>query len=639
MHFCFHCGNIVTSPRKTCFIRTNVVYYRVRVFYTKGKFSRKGLSEMKKRVCVLLAVLLLCSTVAGMPFVPVSHANTPEIEIPTVPEETALPEKTPRPAVQQSHIQPKEVIIPTLPDEPDEPEEPEKKPAIPLVDDKAELPEQHVKLTVISCSLLVRPLLQDVEAGAPVAPVENTLPVPELISSPEQNEEATPSEKNEPLDLPPINLLDYASAVDELGNSVEVEVYDDGGFDMYTLGVYTITYRAIHPVTGEAFAKNCVLSVRTQKYIDAEIRVADRSSNARYVKFVAYRKRIQNDLTLQIDRMNEAFAERVAMIVGAFEGMEEIENIEYYRTTYADNDSDAGTGEKELVPMDEIVSRNWSHVLPVFVAMSSMKVREPLDLYNLRLVSLNNMDNVFFDMHTWNYHLEGNTLKLILTEMSSFDMADIYGMDERTRDKLDELMQPEFQQLFAAFTGDYAFSEMSAQSAAAIRETLPEGLSVAREAVVVTAHSLVGKVTYFWGGKHSQVGWDPMWGVPRIMESPASSSFGEIIPYGLDCSGYVAWVFVNAANDASVVDALGAGSTVQWNHSVPLGWDEALPGDLAFFYPPGRSGTNHVGVVVEKRADGSYLVAHCSSSRNAVVLTEAWETGFHYMRRPLLYNG
>jgi prophage tail gpP-like protein len=48
--------------------------------------------------------------------------------------------------------------------------------------------------------------------------------------------------------------------------------------------------------------------------------------------------------------------------------------------------------------------------------------------------------------------------------------------------------------------------------------------------------------------------------------------------------------------------------------------------------------TNHVGVVVAKQADGTYLVAHSSSSKNGVVVTEAWSSGFRYMRRPALYK-
>ena len=63
-----------------------------------------------------------------------------------------------------------------------------------------------------------------------------------------------------------------------------------------------------------------------------------------------------------------------------------------------------------------------------------------------------------------------------------------------------------------------------------------------------------------------------------------------------------------------------------------------MPGDLAFFAPPGGKKTNHVGVVVSNTG-GTIMVAHCSSGRNDVVVTEAKSTGFKYIRRPAIFLG
>jgi cell wall-associated NlpC family hydrolase len=197
-------------------------------------------------------------------------------------------------------------------------------------------------------------------------------------------------------------------------------------------------------------------------------------------------------------------------------------------------------------------------------------------------------------------------------------------------------MQPEFQMLFSVLTGDDTFSDMSEERRREIQSALPEGLTMQREAVVMAAYSLVGNMKYFWGGKYPQIGIHPLWGVERVVASPNSETYGSIRPYGMDCSGFVQWVFVNAAKDENIAALIGGGTSTQWSNTVSLGWDEAQPGDLAFFRSPGSK--NHVGVVVEKREDGSYMVAHCSSSQNNVVVTEAWETGFRYMRRPILYG-
>ena len=63
--------------------------------------------------------------------------------------------------------------------------------------------------------------------------------------------------------------------------------------------------------------------------------------------------------------------------------------------------------------------------------------------------------------------------------------------------------------------------------------------------------------------------------------------------------------------------------------------DKAQPGDLVFYNSPAAGDQNHVGVVIGKNEDGSLAVAHCSSSKNGVVVGEAWSAGFKYVRSPL----
>ena len=58
------------------------------------------------------------------------------------------------------------------------------------------------------------------------------------------------------------------------------------------------------------------------------------------------------------------------------------------------------------------------------------------------------------------------------------------------------------------------------------------------------ACSIVGKVNYFWGGKSSAAGVDPAWGELREVTSSGSESSGQMKPYGLDCSGFVSWAFI-----------------------------------------------------------------------------------------------
>ncbi len=64
-----------------------------------------------------------------------------------------------------------------------------------------------------------------------------------------------------------------------------------------------------------------------------------------------------------------------------------------------------------------------------------------------------------------------------------------------------------------------------------------------RKAVVRHALSLVGKVNYFWGGKSLVLGWDSRWGQLTQVWAAGSQTTEPTDPYGLDCSGFVDWVF------------------------------------------------------------------------------------------------
>lgn len=150
----------------------------------------------------------------------------------------------------------------------------------------------------------------------------------------------------------------------------------------------------------------------------------------------------------------------------------------------------------------------------------------------------------------------------------------------------------------------------------------PERQDVVREAL-----SLVGRVSYFWGGK-SGPGWNDEWGELKIVTSPGVSSTGKIRPYGLDCSGYVAWAF----STAGVTDELAKGGTGwQWSVTRAIRKEDLQPGDLAFKQPPTETGINHVGIYYGEDEQGRPLYLHCSAGDGGVVLNVY--AGFQYFRR------
>ena len=109
-----------------------------------------------------------------------------------------------------------------------------------------------------------------------------------------------------------------------------------------------------------------------------------------------------------------------------------------------------------------------------------------------------------------------------------------------------------------------------------------------------------------------------------------SSTTGTYRPYGLDCSGYIDWVFYNMSGGEYLIGH-GGGAHAQHTYCTEITWNEARPGDLAF-YPEDE----HVGIVCGRDEDGSLLVIHCASSANNVVITGI--SGFVSVARPDFYN-
>lgn len=171
-------------------------------------------------------------------------------------------------------------------------------------------------------------------------------------------------------------------------------------------------------------------------------------------------------------------------------------------------------------------------------------------------------------------------------------------------------------------------------AARAIRAALPAELDPLRRRVVEAGAALLGRVDYFWGGKSEAVGWDRRWGTATVVDAPGSSTTGQCLPFGLDCSGFVSWCAVTAAEDPAAGAVMGSGVSGQWAACTPVDWEQAQPGDLAFF--PDLS---HVGVVAGPPAEGALPVLHCSSSLGGVVCSpDAAAAGFTAIGRPEFYS-
>ena len=283
---------------------------------------------------------------------------------------------------------------------------------------------------------------------------------------------------------------------------------------------------------------------------------------------------------------------------------------------------------------------DWVEVLAVFaVKVAGSNDADAADVATMDTDRIARLKAVFWDMTTIAHRIEvidhpgsgdddgwtERNLYITITAKTAEEMKTAYHFNRNQIAALEELLE---QRALLLELLEDVYS-VSGDTAALIRN-LPEDLSPEREAVVRTACSLVGKVNYFWGGKSLIIGWDARWGELRQVTAAGSSTTGTYRPYGLDCSGFVDWVFYNQSGGSYVIGH-GGGATMQHSYCTDILWSAAQPGDLVF-YPD----NSHVGIVGGRDANGELLIIHCASGANNVVVTG--KSGFASIGRPKYYS-
>jgi len=216
-------------------------------------------------------------------------------------------------------------------------------------------------------------------------------------------------------------------------------------------------------------------------------------------------------------------------------------------------------------------------------------------------------------------------LHITVTARTADEMRTVYFFTPEQNRALTELLA-ELNGI-GTLLGDLGITQ---EDAAELLRRLPEDLSPERRAVVETACKLVGKVNYFWGGKSLVLGWDSRWGTIQKVWAAGSPSTGTYRPYGMDCSGFVDWVFYNMSGGSYVIGH-GGGARMQHSYCTPISWTQAQPGDLVF-YPE----DTHVGIVGGWDESGNIQIIHCASGQNNVVITG--KAGFTSIGRPDYYG-
>lgn len=150
--------------------------------------------------------------------------------------------------------------------------------------------------------------------------------------------------------------------------------------------------------------------------------------------------------------------------------------------------------------------------------------------------------------------------------------------------------------------------------------SLPDDISEARKAVIKFALSSVGKIPYYWGGKASAASYEKN-GFGRVIEVDYK---GRVLR-GLDCSGWVQWVYWSAIGNrlngaSSTATLIGEGEKIRRS--------ELQPGDIIV-----RVGADsHVVMFLQWAGNGNMIVIHENSGANNVSVSEV-TANYPYYRK------
>ena len=301
--------------------------------------------------------------------------------------------------------------------------------------------------------------------------------------------------------------------------------------------------------------------------------------------------------------------------------MDEIEK-EYKEKNKVADASDVN-GSKTTTSADSLLVRNWQDILAVYVYQQSQDGKTEFTLdssckkdlakifaeMNPIVRDKQDIIHVTYANRKINYYIKKNKIA------------------KKDRTILKKYVETDCKLLCAVVTAANGF----------VRESVGDDVSEERVNVISAAYSLVGKVGYFWGGKSTVIGEDPGWGTSEKVSAEGSKSTGTIRAYGLDCSGFVTWAVINGYQDKAMQEAVGDGTSDQWEKANVVTEADAQPGDLVFQKGPEAGSDNHVGILCGKTDAGDWIAVHCSSGKNGVTVGEAYSASFRYIRQPSFY--
>ena len=543
------------------------------------------------------------------------------------------------------------------------------RPAVTQAHDLPPVPQEQARQAFIEkqAQLSQNPSIESIYPSEPAAPILPQPPISEAptITPERQSVTAGSSKSAPPVQTPPTQSLpvEQPPAIREKPKpSVAPREKSWRGVSIRTIDTEQISTPKVQPKTPAS--KTAAKRARKSATQDAQRKMLQKSNNRATRAAAAAAKKLAEAAAKAVKELISALASlgggtalfvvfSIVIVAGAFLASplgilfadeQESEDTVPLATAIAEIQGEYHAELERLQNGDfvsvQIIGQapDWREVVAVF-ASKTAGAEDGIDVFTLDEERVELLRQVFWDMceittatqtvdvpdsdpnddvddsHT------GIALTITITAKTAEQMRLIYAFTKYQNDALDILLEN-----LGGLNIPMGSLTISQEDAIALLENLPDDLDPVRKAVVETAVQLVGRVSYFWGGKSLTLGWDDRWGVPTEVTAAGSGSTGTVRPFGLDCSGFVDWTFYNATG-GSYYPGRGGGAATQHSYCTNISWSDAQPGDLVFY-----SDDSHVGIVGGKDADGNLLIVHCSGGANGVVITGS--AGFTVVARP-----
>lgn len=211
-----------------------------------------------------------------------------------------------------------------------------------------------------------------------------------------------------------------------------------------------------------------------------------------------------------------------------------------------------------------------------------------------------------------------------LFELASDEITDSWsGWNEQTIASAHALYEKDWYEAYGLTTASLALGNpLSLTEIDRIIQSLPDDLSETRKNIIRFALESVGKVPYYYGGKASRTGYEGNHFGAQVKEDQS----GRILK-GLDCSGWIGWVYWSAAGMeipyATTFSLSTAGTEIEQT--------DLKPGDILV-----RTGDDaHTVMFLGWTDDGLMRCIHESSTAANNVIISVIKSSFPICRRIL----